>query len=644
MTQIAQVGLVRRAALAAVVAGLSLAGVGARAQEPRPAPAEPRQQEPPPGQGGEAQQPTPIFRAGVELVRVDVSVQDGKGNPIPDLTASDFEVEEDGVPQEVVTADFVKLTGERTSELSESMEIRSAEHAALEAQRDDVRIFAIFLDDYHIEKAPRITIPLRESLVKFVDQFGPNDLVTVMDPLTPLDALEWTRSRSELEARMRSFEGRKGELFPVRSVLEEAQLRGNTTRLRAEVTLSALEALATHLGGLREGRKSILFVSEGPPVGQPGSPLDAQLERVIEAANRGNVTIHVLDPRPLGMAPMGGNQSTFRLTHETGGRAIVNTNSPDQNLAGVIADASAYYLVGYSPARNMADGKYHKIDVKVKRRGARVTSRQGYWAPSSTEMEAAALAASKPEVPGLADALEAIKAPPSGALADVWVGSALGTDGRTAVTVSWEPADPPPDRDATPPATLEVEPLVAGKDTALADPKDIPRGEGTSRPPAAATFDLAPGEIELRFTVKGPKGETLDRWAQPATIPDLSGEVLSLATPQFFRARSPYEFRQLREHKATTPVAARNFVRTDRVLVDLQAYGEGAAGATLTAELLNEGGDKLAELEMPPAEDGHARLELPLRNLAPALYVIRVHATAGEQTAERLEAFRVAGQ
>ncbi|MGE3275836.1 MAG: VWA domain-containing protein [Vicinamibacterales bacterium] len=606
-------------------------------------PAEQQPAAPPAGQQPAPDQPTPIFRAGVELVRVDVSVRDGRGHPIPDLTADDFIVKEDGIVQDVVTADFVRLDGERKSDLEESMEIRSAEHARLEAQREDVRVFAIFLDDYHIEKSPRITLPLRDALVHFVDQFKPNDLVTVMDPLTPLDALEWTRSIPELEARMREFEGRKGELFPVRSVLEEAQLRGNTTRIRAEVTLSALEALATHLGGLREGRKSILFVSEGPPTGQPGSLVDLQLDKVIEAANRGNVTINVFDPRPLGLSPMGGNHATFRLTNETGGRAIVNTNKPEENLDNVITDASAYYLVGYSPDRLLTDGKFHKIEVEVKRRGAHVTSRQGYWAPSLTEMEAAAKAASKPEVPGLNNAMADLVVPASGDLADVWVGSSRGVDGKTALTVSWEPTVPEGRPDATPATTLEVEPLTQEDGKALAEAKDIPKSEGASRASAATTFELAPGPIQLRFTVKGAEGQTLDSWATPSTVPDLAEGELTFATPRFLRARSPYEFRQIRTNPESTPTAARQFTRTDRVLVDLQVYGAAAGQATLTAELLNQAGDKLADLSVPAVANGHARFEIPIQNLAPSTYVLRVRAEAGEQTARHLEAFRVAG-
>ncbi len=182
----------------------------------------------------------------------------------------------------------------------------------------------------------------------------------------------------------------------MKSVIEEAQLsQRNWMELRGGVTLSALKALATQMGGLRDGRKSILFFSQGPGV-RPGSLNDELMREIDEAASRGNVTIHVIDPRPLGSVGFGGDTVLRRLAADTGGRAIVNTNNPTEQLAGVMADASAYYLVGYTPTRRTNDGKFHEIKVRVKRRGVRVTARRGYWAASEKEMTAAAEAAATP--------------------------------------------------------------------------------------------------------------------------------------------------------------------------------------------------------------------------------------------------------
>ena len=185
------------------------------AQQP-PAPAEQ-----PPVQPPSAQPEQPIFRAGAELVRVDVSVTGRNDNPVTDLQAADFVVTEDEIPQTVETVQFVRLDGQRKVDNGESLEIRGTTQALVEAAKDDVRLFAIFLDDYHIDRHPTITIPLRKALEGFVEQLQPTDIVVMMDPLTTLDSLRYTRNKQQLLERIQKFEGRRGELFPVRSAVEE---------------------------------------------------------------------------------------------------------------------------------------------------------------------------------------------------------------------------------------------------------------------------------------------------------------------------------------------------------------------------------------------------------------------------------------
>ena len=43
-------------------------------------------------------------------------------------------------------------------------------------RKEDVRLFVLFLDDYHVDKAPQVMIPLRRTLKAFVDKLGPYDL------------------------------------------------------------------------------------------------------------------------------------------------------------------------------------------------------------------------------------------------------------------------------------------------------------------------------------------------------------------------------------------------------------------------------------------------------------------------------------
>ncbi len=584
-----------------------------------------------------AQQPDqPIFRAKVDVVSVDVSVTGRNDEPVADLQASDFLVTEDDLPQTVETAQFIRLDGQRLDDTGEGLAIRGQSHGRAEAAKDDVRLFAIFLDDYHIDKHPTITIPLRRALEGFIEQLKPTDLVVLMDPLTTLHDVRFTRDKAWLLDRIRSFEGRRGQIFPVRSAVEEAQIsQRNVWELRGAVSLSALEAIATHLGGLREGRKSIIFVSQGPPVALPGSPNYMRLESALQAANRGNVTVHVLDPRPLGSAPFGGGEALRRLSAETGGRAIVNTNNPEQGLRQVIGDASAYYLIGYTPSRQLSDGKFHRIQVRVKRPGVRVTARRGYWAPTPEETNPAPVA---PADPRLTAALTAL-VPTANRLLNVWIGSQPAAEGRTDLQVTWDAAARNTHPDEVP-AVVEVQPVTRGDGEPLAEAQEIATAPAAAGDDTVASFALAPGPAALKITVKSAGGSVIDRWTQSMVVPDYTSGGLQMGTPIVYRTRTLLETRAFDKDPSPTPTASRQFRRTDRLVIDVP-WMAVSGEPDVTAQLTNQGGQPLAPLPLASIEGGRARVVLPLASLAPSTYVVRVDARAGDDEVSQQVAFTV---
>src|SRR5436190_4771707 len=199
----------RRALLALVTVAVAAATLAAQAPVQQP-PAQP-----PAGQQPPTQQP-PVFKAGTNQVRVDVTVLDQKGQPLTNLTKDDFDVREDGIPQTIDTIKLVEATGEAPPD-DMSLTIRSPEHAAVEAARDDVRVFVIFWDEYHISQmAPAIRA--REALENFVQfAFGPTDLVALVDPLTPSDAIRFSRDRRALADQVHKLIGRQGIYLPARS-------------------------------------------------------------------------------------------------------------------------------------------------------------------------------------------------------------------------------------------------------------------------------------------------------------------------------------------------------------------------------------------------------------------------------------------
>src|SRR5207247_7897316 len=122
-------------------------------------PGDAQDQQPPP--------PPPVFRTGINFVRVDVIVTDKSGKPVADLKQSDFQVTEDNKPQAVETFKLIKLDGGAVPGADGPPQpIRSDSDEELEAARDDVRLFAIFLDDYHPRRVSSMSV--LEPIVKFI--------------------------------------------------------------------------------------------------------------------------------------------------------------------------------------------------------------------------------------------------------------------------------------------------------------------------------------------------------------------------------------------------------------------------------------------------------------------------------------------
>jgi VWFA-related protein len=494
-----------RAAAAGIAVVVCLAAAGSPAGQ-NPPPQTPPPQKPPaaPAQGGQSQQGAPqqpqrpTFRTGINFVRVDVIVTDKAGKPVTDLKQTDFEVSEDGKPQTIETFKLVQVSGIPAPGEEPPRDIRTEYDEEYETARDDVRLFVIFLDDYHVRLGSSLTV--RQPLTNFLNtQIAPLDLVAIMYPLTPIAALGFSRDRSSLVGAVQHFEGRKYDYTP-RNELESTYTfypAEVVERIRNQVTISALESLVTHLGSIREGRKAVILVSEGftnmlppqlrdPIASMPGmnnpnrgrptagendpnedrarwlSNIDlmGELRNVFDAANKNNTAIYALDPRGLATNEFDLSQgvgmeqdhdllsstidSLRILADNTDGRAIVNRNDLDSGLKQVVRDSSAYYLIGYSSARAPADGKFHEIKVRLKRPGVQVRARKGYWALTPEDLKRAT-APPPPPVPKAVDnALSSIVEPPRGRLIRSWIGTTKGENGRTRVSFVWEPLPPVP--------------------------------------------------------------------------------------------------------------------------------------------------------------------------------------------------------
>ena len=356
-----------------------------------------------------------------------------------------------------------------------------------------------------------------------------------MDPLTPVDALRFTRDRRALADQVHQLRGRRGLYVPARSAIEEAHLRNgqDVERIRSQVTTTALKSAIMHLGTLRQGRKAVVFVSEG--LGRLGQDTVRVVSDLIRTANDNNTAIYTVDPRGLqaGSAGFGGMSPMLAaLADSTGAEAIVS-NDFNAALRKVVLNSSAFYLLGYSPKDAQLDGKFREIKVKVKQGGVQVRARNGYWAPRGADLDRAraiALAATLPSP--VARAFKELTPDNSRRPVEFWIGLAPSSANACEVHIAWTPR-----------------PGIEGR--AAAGSVLVTAMNGTERlfdgllKDGPASFNAPAGTVQLDFTIRDSAGEMIDREQRTVTIPDLGKTTLALTTPIVSRARSASEFRSL---------------------------------------------------------------------------------------------------
>jgi VWFA-related protein len=574
-------------------------------------------------QAPQQQQPPPIFRGGANVVRVDVTVTDRRGEPATDLTKDDFFVTEDGVPQTIDSFELVRVTGEPTDD--RSLEIYTTSQAATEAARDDVRLFLIFWDEYHIGQFIPATRG-REVLTEFVrTAFSPTDLVGIMDQLTVVDSIKFTRDRLQLADQIHALKGRLGVLVPPRSAVEEAQLQQgrDVYRLRNEVTATALNAAAAFLGNFREGRKALLFVSQGIPLYGRNDETD-RYQEIVRTANTNNTAIYTLDPSSeVGRRP----DSLLSLADATGGRPFVGSNRPELQLPQMVRDSSAYYLLGYrSPAP--VDGKFHRIKVRMNKNGYEIRARSGYFAPSLGEVERGRAEAAAAEVPP--DVERAI-----GELSlnersdhpiDYWVGMARGDTGLTRITIAWSPR---------PSAS------TAGE-IGLALQAASPEGTSyfsTDRATSHLSFDVPVGELVLKMKVFDSHGDEIDTVSRRLTVAAFDDARVAIGSPMVLRTRTAREARAIIDGSEGQAEARREFDRNDRLFIRFPVYG--GQEITVAARLLSRRGNELRPLPVSPLKDSVYQLDLPLSVSLRDDYVVAIEATRGSESARVFVPFRL---
>lgn len=646
---------------------------------------EPRQDPPP----QTPQRPTFVTR--IDSVRVDVIVTDRQGRPVTDLTAADFEVKENNKPQKVETLKLIQIDDELDVDPARNREIRSLDDQAREAARDDVRVVVIFLDDYHTRLGNSMVV--REKLARFVRDLNPRDLVAIMTPLLPTAGVTFSRNHDATARQIMAFQGRKFDYtpkYPAEEVYRYLQPQ-EIENLRNQIVTSALEGLCVYLGTLREGRKTIMYVSEGlttsiprgarttgltgvqgtptqqPPVGiaaemqtqraqqsQQGMMLD-YLRFIFAAASRSNTSIYTLDPRGLAASEFDvADQVSFEddrqalnestdvlriIASNTDGRAMVGSNDPLPALKQMLRDSSSYYLLGYTSTEAPRDGKFHPIKVEVKRKGVDVRARSGYWAYSDEDVaRASAPAFTRP--PEVEKAFDAIAEPAAGRIIRSWLAGSRRPDGKTDVTLVWEALRP-----TGPDVPAQVVVTASTRSGELVHRGRVIKSADTSgRVAGQVTFAAPPGPLVLRLSAEAEGGDALDNDSREWVVPDFTGVDPSLSTPRLYRARTARDIQALKAASTLVPETNRSFSRIERLLVRFDVYGPGSAMPVVT--LLNRNGDRMSDWPVTPRAGGGPggyEAEVALGGVPPGDYLLQVASSQAEGAAKALIAIRVTG-
>jgi len=279
-----------------------------------------------------------VFRAGVELVSINVTVVDSQGRYVTDLAESDFSVFEDGAKQE--------LTFFNRSNLPIALSILIDSSASMEQRMENAQ----------------------EAAIGFAKKIREQDLAQVVDFDSRVEIkLGFTNKAGELETAIRTTSA------------------GGSTALHNAVYISLKELAKVKAKNPDEiRRQAIVVLSDGEDTSSLVS-----FEEVLELAKRSETAIYTIGLQPRETSALRGfREAEFvlrQLAQETGGRAFFAQKVDDlKDVYGQIADElSSQYSMGYASKNPRRDGAFRRLVVQVSRPNTTARTKRGYYGPVS---------------------------------------------------------------------------------------------------------------------------------------------------------------------------------------------------------------------------------------------------------------------
>lgn len=335
-----------------------------------------------------------IIRSESRLVLVDAVAVDKRGHFARDLAAKNFRVWEDGKEQKVTSF--------------------SLESAGVSPDRSNKHYIVMYFDTATAGQAGELV--LRQEASRFVDGFASPDRYMAVITYAFDGGLRipqnFTTDPARVKLALSRIQGTSAGTPTTTTVVQP--VRGGrgapppqpVTSTDTSVTheyLASLRTLAKSLASVK-GRKALVLFSVGA---QMDSDTTADALLTMEALNRANVAVYAVGSgataatsdqssistpsssasrtgthtttAPAGTDLTTSNQSLgHALAEGTGGLTFINTNGLAEDLGKVAQEQDQYYLLGYTPAAESAEGSCHELKVKLDRADLEVRARKGY--------------------------------------------------------------------------------------------------------------------------------------------------------------------------------------------------------------------------------------------------------------------------
>ncbi|MCC7125901.1 MAG: VWA domain-containing protein [Acidobacteria bacterium] len=284
-----------------------------------------------------AQEPQQVFRAGVDLVSLNITVETAQHQYVTDLDATDFSVFEDGAKQDIQYFN-----------------------------RTNLPIALSLLIDTSASMEERLLVA-QDAAVGFAQRIRAQDLAQIVD----------------FDSRVAIVQGFTNDKALLENAIRGTASGGSTSLYNAiYIALRDLSKIRARTeDDIR--RQAIVVLSDGEDTTSLVS-----FEEVMELAKRSETAVYTIGLQPRDVTALRGfREAEFVLrqfAQETGGRSFFVQKA--EELTGVYAqiadELSNQYTVGYTPKNTKRDGAWRKLLVQVTRPNVTVRTKRGYYAPS----------------------------------------------------------------------------------------------------------------------------------------------------------------------------------------------------------------------------------------------------------------------